>query len=87
MKAIVKNGLFVPQEPLPRDWTEGMEVLVEKTKGALPHGVEHPTDAWMDEVEKLASQGDPADDKRLEAALQGIRRQAKDLARKDLGLD
>jgi hypothetical protein len=47
----------------------------------------HPTDAWMDEVEAIAAQGNPEDDQRLNAAIQAIRQQQKDLARKKLGLE
>jgi hypothetical protein len=44
----------------------------------------HPTYAWMDEVEAIAAQGDPADDLRLEAAIQEVRRRERKLARKRL---
>ena len=73
IKAIVKNGVIVPCEPLPEDWQEGTEVEVEKSPTDTQSGI-HPTDAWMDEVEAIAAQGDPADDLRLEAAIQEIRR-------------
>ena len=86
MKAIVKNGLFVPQDPIPSDWKDGTEVEVQKMEGSQPSGTVHPTDAWMDEVEAIAAQGDPEDDKRLDAAIQEIRRREKELARKKLGL-
>jgi hypothetical protein len=83
IKALVKNGLLVPCDPLPADWQEGTEVEVERTahNGAVENGA-HPTDAWMDEVEAVAAQGDPADDLRLEAAIQTVRRREKELARK-----
>ncbi len=44
-----------------------------------------PTDAWMDEVEAIAAQGNPEDDLRLEAAIQAIRQQQKEAALKKLG--
>src|SRR5260370_1051297 len=88
VKAIVKNGVIVPREPLPADWQEGTEVEVEKapTDTDRKNG-KHPTDAWMDEVEAIAAQGDPADDLRLEAAIEQIHCREKNLARKGLGLD
>ncbi len=88
MKAVVKNGVIVPRDPLPEDWTEGTEVDVERAAGepGARNGV-HPTDAWMDDVEAITAQGDPEDDLRLDAAIQEIRRREKDLARKKLGLD
>jgi hypothetical protein len=82
IRAIVNHGVIVPRDPLPDDWQEGTEVAVEKSpqSGPAENGV-HPTDAWMDEVEASAAQGDPEDDKRLEAAVQSIREREKDLAR------
>ena len=75
------------RDRLPDDWLEGTEVEVEKApnQDGVPNGV-HPTDAWMDELEAIASQGDPADDARLISAIEEIRRREKDLARKKLGL-
>jgi hypothetical protein len=87
IKAIVKNGVMVPRDPLPADWQEGTEVDVEKSPngdGEGENGI-HPTDVWMDEVEAIARQGDPADDVRLESAIQDVRRREKDLARQRLG--
>jgi hypothetical protein len=82
IKAVVKNGVVVPRDPLPPDWQEGTEVEVEKTGsgGAVENGI-HPTDAWMDEVERCAAQQDPADDLRLQQAIDEERRAAKELAR------
>jgi len=87
IKAIVKNGVVVPRDPLPADWQEGTEVEVEKCQNGAnsDHGI-HPTDAWMDEVEAVAAQGNPADDLRLEAAIQEVRCREKELARKRLGM-
>ena len=87
IKAVVKNGLVVPRDPLPADWQEGTEVEVERTtgNGVVESGI-HPTDAWMDEVEAVAAKGNPADDLRLESGIQDVRRREKELARKWLGL-
>ena len=57
-----------------------MEKATAKTDG---NDFIHPTDAWMDEVEAIAAQGDPADDLRLEAAIQAIIQREKKLARVD----
>ena len=85
IKAIVKNGVVVPCDPLPPDWQEGTEVDVEKSaNGFRDHGG-HTADEWMDEVEAVARQGDPADDLRLDAAIQAVRRREKELARKRMG--
>ncbi len=73
-------------------WAVGQTVFPHQAEGSLVDkaGVDkdiHPTDVWMDEVEAIALQGDQEDDKRLDAAIQEIRRREKELARKKLGLD
>lgn len=88
IKAIVKNGVVVPRDPLPADWREGTEVEVERTEGnGTAKSDIDSLDAWMDEVERCAALQDPEDDLRLEAALQEMHLREKGLARKRLGLD
>jgi hypothetical protein len=87
IKAVVTNGVIVPQAPLPEDWQEGTELTVEKlTGGAVADKDLHHTESWMNEVESIAQQGDPADDRRLEVAVGEIRRREKELAGKKLGV-
>jgi len=86
IKAVVTNGVIVPRDPLPENWREGTEVTVEEFAGPTPAGDTHPTDAWMDEVEAIAQQGDREDDQRLDAALREIRHRERELAHKKLGL-
>jgi hypothetical protein len=86
IKAVVTNGVIVPRAPIPEDWQEGTEVTVEKlADGAGADGDIHRTDAWMNEVETIARQGDPVDDRQLEAAVGKVRRREQELARKRLG--
>ncbi len=85
IKAIVKNGVMVPRDPLPPDWRDGTEVDVEKSPDAGEQNGTHPTDAWMNEVEAIACQGDPADDVRFAAAIQDVCRREKELAKKRMG--
>jgi hypothetical protein len=87
IKAVVSKGVFVPRDPLPEDWQEGTEVAVEKFSSDAAVDKEiHRTDVWMDEVEAIALQGDQEDDKRLDVAIQEVRRRQKELARKKHGL-
>ncbi len=82
IKAVVKNGVVVPRDPLPHDWREGMEVDVEKSSAAAwDSGEIHSADIWMDEVERCAVLQDPADDQRLQQAIDEERRLAKELVR------
>jgi hypothetical protein len=88
IKGVVTNGMIVPRDPLPEDWQDGTEVAVDKyfSDTAVDKDI-HPTDSWMDEVEAIARQGDPEDDKRLNGVIQEVRRREKELARRKLDLD
>ncbi len=81
-RAVLRNGVILPVEPLPPEWEEGAELTVERQIMAEANGGSpHATDRWMDEVEALAAQIIPDSDQELERAIANIRRQAKDLAR------
>ena len=82
IKAVVKNGVVVPRIPLPQDWREGTEVNVEKSSTELIDTNDlQAADVWMDEVERCAAQQDPADDLRLQQAIDEERQLAKEMAR------
>jgi len=85
IKAVVKGGVVVPRDPLPDDWQDGTEVEVAKTasNGAGATGI-HPIDAWMEDVERCAARQDPADDLRLQQAIDEERRLAKESARQGI---
>jgi len=83
VKAIVKGGAIIPQAPLPVDWADGTELDVEKS---LDVNRVQDVDAWMDELEAHARQGDPADDLRLEEALRDIHEGEKEMTRRRLGI-
>ena len=85
MKAVLKNGLIHPQEPLPEDWTEGTEVIVRRRKSAPTKRRKDRADQWMDAVEAAAAKGTVEDDRRLMEAIEKIRSQNKQLARKKPG--
>jgi len=82
IKAVVRNGMIVPYDPLPDNWQEGTELAVEAEIRCTDSENDRQTDAWMDTVESVASQGDPADDLRLEAAIQSILQREKEIARR-----
>jgi hypothetical protein len=82
--AVIQNGLIVPRDPLPAEWTEGTEVEVDKSIHSSQ--LDDEIDLWLAEMDAIAANGDPADDRRLEAALEQHRREQKALARKNAGL-
>jgi hypothetical protein len=81
-RAVLKNGIICPVEPLPAEWSDGQELVVE----AARQGQKGNPDPWVRGVEEAASRIKPEDDLRLEEALREIRRQAKQEARRDTGL-
>lgn len=79
MKAIYKNGLIYPQEPIPRDWTDGMELRVEESVQETAEDI----DAWAARVQAAADEIDPEDEIILEKTLREIRQEQRDLARRE----
>jgi hypothetical protein len=83
-RAVVKNGVIYPLDPLPAEWTDGKEVWVEEA----PRAAESPeeVDEWYRELEAMVAQNDPKDFERVEAALRRADEQAKEAMRKEMGL-
>jgi hypothetical protein len=82
MKAVLKNGVIYPQEPLPKEWDNGTELRVEKYPAANEESIDE-LDRWMARVQESADQMDPADEIILERSVREIREQARALARKE----
>ena len=80
IRAVVKNGTIQPLEPMPPDWSDGREVVVEE---AEPPCRTDEIDRWCEDLEASAAAIDPVDDERLQAAVDDVRRQAKEAARWD----
>lgn len=84
VKAVVQNGVIGPHDPLPENWTNGTEVEIDRPSESLEASAE--IDRWLAEMEAIAAEGDPKEDRHLEAALQQHRREQKELARKSAEL-
>ena len=83
IRAIVKNGTIHPVEPMPADWSDGHELVVEEVP---PDKRPEDIDQWYQELEATAAEIDPEDDQRLQDATTEVRRQAKKMARREMGL-
>ncbi len=85
LKAVVSRGEIRPLEPLPADWCGGQPLRVVKADdGEVP----------VDEIDRdfavltnMCSDSDPADEGQLDRALHEARRLAKELVRRQMGLD
>ena len=85
-RAILKNGVIVPVEPLPAEWGEGTELVVQE-----PGPEEKPDDdqslqEWYQELNAMCSQNDPEEMASLRADLDEHRREAKEWMRRRMGL-
>jgi hypothetical protein len=86
IRAVVNNGVITPLEPLPRDWQNGREVLVDAAEEQAPTSTED-MDKWSQDMTALtAGLNDLGEWQAIEAALAEADRQNKDLVRREMGL-
>jgi hypothetical protein len=82
MKAVLMNGVIQPKEPIPQEWPNGVELEVDRADFSTNGTAAEEIDRWYEELEAACSQMDPADDRILKDAVLEVRRQEKELARK-----
>jgi hypothetical protein len=84
IRAVLKKGKIQPVDELPPHWREGQELIVE---GCEPS--DDPADImkWHDELVALSAEIPTVDHERMAAALAEQDSQAKELMRRDMGLD
>jgi hypothetical protein len=87
MKAILRNGMILPKDPVPPDWGDGTELEVEKASTTDVPGKTDELDRWYAELERACAQMDPEDDRILKASVMAVRRDEKDRARREAGLE
>jgi len=86
IRAVVKNGVIQPLEPLPPDWEDGREVVVDDLDGQSPNGAAD-IDTWAEDMKSLtAVLNDPKEWQEIEATLTEADRQNKALVRREMGL-
>ena len=83
IRAILKNGLIRPAEPLPPDWQDGQELLVDRPG---PSSNAEDIERWARELDEGASAITAEDATALERALGEIERESKDAVRREWGL-
>jgi hypothetical protein len=86
IRAVVKNGAIQPVEPLPADWKEGRQLVVEDF--ADQKSVDSDDfDRWAEDMKILTAELDnPQEWQDIEAALVQADRLNKALVRKEMGL-
>ena len=83
-RAILKNGVIVPIDPVPEEWADGRELWLEEAPGGKKR--HQPVDEWIREVEKSAAQVDQKDWEEMQAALDSMHKEAKEQVRREMGL-
>jgi hypothetical protein len=83
-RAVLRNGVIYPLEPLPPEWADGKELQVE-----VAPEVEGQEDSerHFQELEELVSAIPPEDIERMNDALALADEQAKTIVRREMGLD
>jgi hypothetical protein len=83
-RAVLKNGVIYPVDPLPPEWEDGQELWVEEPHepGESLQGEDH----WLDELDAMVAENDPEDFKTLEEALRVADQEAKEWMRREMGL-
>jgi len=77
LKAVLRNGVIQPLEPLPSDWNEGQELQVESSSIPVKHSPEFIRE-WAAEMQRLCADSTDEDEQRLTTALDEFRREGKE---------
>ncbi len=83
-RAVVKNGVIVPIDPLPEEWADGRELWVEEH--IQSKNSNQPLDEWIQDVEKSAAEVDQKDWEEMQAVLDAMHKEAKEQVRREMGL-
>ena len=83
IKAILRDGHIQPLEPLPPDWAEGQQLVVEEPE-VVPNAAE--IEQWAKELEESTAKIPAEEHERLERALEENERESKDWVRREWGL-
>jgi hypothetical protein len=83
IRAIIQNGQIRPLEPLPAEWTEGRQVIVEDAESTPSDDLEQ----WYRELQELGpAQFEPGEWERVQATLVEADEMAKAMVRRQMGL-
>jgi hypothetical protein len=85
-RAILKNGVIHPLEPLPPEWRDGQEVRIELAEDEQRHLTPEEFERSWRELEELCAEADPEEDERMMQTMAESKRQAKEWMRKRMGL-
>jgi hypothetical protein len=80
LKAVLRDGVIVPLEPLPPEWEDGAPLEVARATAA-----QLDIDAWAKSMSQLCADSPAEDEAAMRRAIDEHRRQAKAQTRRDMG--
>lgn len=83
IKAVLHNGHIQPLEPLPPNWVEGQELVVEQHEG---NGLAVQIIEWANELDATTAAVPEEEHDRFGKALEEIERESKEAIRREWGL-
>jgi hypothetical protein len=83
IKAILNHGVIQPVDPLPPDWADGQELLVEEPSAS---NADAQISQWAREMDAATAQIPAEEHERFLTALDEIERDSKEAVRKQWGL-
>lgn len=83
-RAVLRDGLIYPLDPLPPEWADGQELVVHPA-AEIDDGPA-VIEQWAREMDALCADSDPEDEARMLAAIEEQRREAKAQARREMRL-
>jgi hypothetical protein len=82
IEAVLRHCVIQPIEPLPPDWADGQELLIE---GPKPDGAQEEIARWAHELDSAAAQIPAEEHERFLQALDEIEFGSKEAVRKEWG--
>jgi hypothetical protein len=83
IKAVLRQGVIQPVEPLPPGWGEGQELVVEEPAASR---ADAEIGQWAQEMDAATAQIPAEEHERFLKALDEIERESKEAVRKQWGL-
>jgi hypothetical protein len=81
LKAVLREGVIVPLEPLPPEWDEGAALEVARSDAPALD-----IDAWAESMNQLCADSAAEDEQAMRRAVEEHRRQAKAQTAHEMGL-
>ncbi|HEY1861546.1 MAG TPA: hypothetical protein VGG61_14390 [Gemmataceae bacterium] len=81
LKAVLREGVIVPLEPVPPDWEEGATLNVAKSDAPSLD-----MDAWANTMNQLCADSLKEEEETMRRAIDEHRQRAKEQTRREMGL-